>query len=131
MKQSIFVISALSLLAFFTSCEKFELEDHCPEEEQNETFENPQELRVNDDSDSEESGSSSNQTTRGFSSDSESGIKGDQKSAIGKPDGSGDDADEDGEDLINDDSDNEDEGADQSRRPGGSGTSSSDASSVK
>lgn len=84
-RNILFYLAFLSSFAFI-SCEKFELEEHCPEEDHIEA--NPQDLRsfVNDDSDDEESTLQLN----GSSVD-------------------GSDGGDDDDDFVNDDSDNEDE----------------------
>lgn len=116
MKKTLYFISAFLLLGVFTSCEKYELDDHCPEENQA-PYVNPQELRVNDDSDNEEgkrpSQKSSIEDSENSNVDSTTSNDGGVEDPSDKPNG---------DDLINDDSDNEDEGG-RPRNPKGSGKS--------
>jgi hypothetical protein len=88
----------LALIAFvgvfFSSCEKLELEDHCPEEQTGPTW-NPGDLKVNDDSDNE------------FNRFDDSSL---QDNVFGDGSDSSDNSDDKpSDDLVNDDSDNEDE----------------------
>jgi hypothetical protein len=88
----------LTLLAFvglfFSSCEKLELEDHCPEEEQTDPTWDPGDVRVND---------STSKLTR---LDDEQNL--DNVYGEGGSDDS-DDSQDSPDDMVNDDSDNEDE----------------------
>lgn len=106
MKRTLYFISFITILGALASCEKFELDDHCPEENQEQQI-NPQELRINDDSDSEETGKPN------LKSESASNHEGDSTTSTSSNDGSNNDSDSgnpDDDDLINDDSDDEDEG---------------------
>lgn len=117
MKKTLYFIFAFLFLGVFTSCEKFELDDHCPEENQ-ENYVNPQDQRVNDDSDSEETGETGKPSIKSTAEDSQHG---NNDSGTSNGNGSGDDSDSgnpDDDDLINDDSDNEDEG-ERPRNPNG------------
>jgi hypothetical protein len=87
------------------SCEKIELEDHCPEEEFYVPVVNPGDVKSNSGSDKEES--------NGFSL------------SASIDDGPDDSVTSRGDDLINDDSDNEDE-SQTSRTPSSDDGSSSD-----
>lgn len=125
---SLFLITGL----FLTGCEKFELEDHCPEEEQSVDY-NPQDLRVNDDTDNEEelgsefnSKSLDNKSLDG-SDAGNGGLNQDSPAENGNDSGSGDNTDDssgDDDDTVNDDSDNEDEHPRRPQDPAGSGSSS-------
>lgn len=116
MKKFVTLLSLLLVTTLFVGCEKFELEDHCPEEEQNSTsYGDPQDYRVNDDSDSEESGAHSKALSAGGDVDLDEG-----QTSMGSSDGS--EGNDDSDDLINDDSDNEDEGG-QPRKPSGNDSS--------
>jgi hypothetical protein len=99
-RNIIFYLAFISSFAFI-SCEKFELEEHCPEGDHVEA--NPQDLRsfVNDDSDDEES---TLQLSGSSADGSEGGITPDSTNEDGPEENNDDDGD-----LVNDDSDNEDE----------------------
>lgn len=114
---SLTLIAGLGL----SGCEKFELEEHCPEEEQNIDY-NPQDLRVNDDTDNEEELGSevSNQTLDG-SGVFDGSLTPNTYNNFGNDsgDGDGDDVTDDGDDTVNDDSDNEDEHPRRPKNPSG------------
>lgn len=86
----------LALIAFiglfFSSCEKLELEDHCPEEEQIGPTWNPGDVRVDN------SLSKITQIEESLQDD-----------VFGEGSGDSDDSQDDSDDMVNDDSDNEDE----------------------
>jgi hypothetical protein len=89
--QTLRFITLLALVGiFFSSCEKLELEDHCPEEQTGPTW-SPGDVRVN--------GSNSDITRF------DDGI--DQ--VFGEGSGDSNESDDKFDDLVNDDSDNEDE----------------------
>jgi hypothetical protein len=116
MKHFAAIFSLLLATSLFVGCEKFELEDHCPEDEQNSTsYGDPQDYRVNDDSDSEESGSHA----KSFNAAGSIELDEAQQTMGSTGDSSDGSDDSDDDDLINDDSDNEDEGG-QPRKPSGS-----------
>lgn len=122
MKAAQFILSIFLVTGIiFSGCEKFELEDHCPEEEQN-IDHNPQDLRVNDDTDNEEElGSEVNNKSldgsgfNGSLNQSTPADHGNDSGSDGEDDTSGDN-----DDTVNDDSDNEDE---HPRRPQDTATS--------
>lgn len=118
---SFFLISGLIL----SGCEKFELEDHCPEEEQNIDY-NPQELRVNDDTDNEEElGSGVSNKSLDASDGSNGGLHQDTPADNGNDNGSEEgDTSDDSDDTVNDDSDNEDEHPRRPQDPASPSTSS-------
>lgn len=116
-------LSFFLILVLFVGCEKFELDDHCPDSE-GPTI-NPQELRVNDDSDREEEAIVSGKT---ISAQDEDLDLHQNESSFGSEDGGGTSDTDDNDDLVNDDSDDEDEGV-RPRIPGG--TSGSGGSSPK
>lgn len=105
-------ITFLLVLALLAGCEKFELDDHCPENEG--PMVNPQELRVNDDTDSED------EVKPGTKSLSAQDNNLNQNEVIyGTSGDDGNTGDGNDDDLVNDDSDDEDEGV-RPRVPGGS-----------
>jgi len=103
-------ISLLIILGLFVGCEKFELDDHCPENE-HEVFINPQDLRVNDDSDREDELAPGHKTLSASDGDLELST-----TNLGNQNGGGT-GDDSSDDLVNDDSDDEDEGV-RPRIPG-------------
>lgn len=112
MKKYISILALLLLFAVFTACEKSELDGHAPMDNQNvESFSGSQSLRVNDDSDQEDSGPaknknlSANDNTDLTQNSTTNGVD------VGNGVPSGEGNDNDG--YVNDDSDDEEEG----RRP--------------
>lgn len=118
MKKTLYFTSALLIFGLFIGCEKFELEDHCPEEDQQGAQFDPQDVRstVNDDSDSEDDVKPG---TRSLDDDgNQHGLDNNTINKGQSSDGSSDGNDDDEtDDLINDDSDDEDEG-EKPRSPG-------------
>lgn len=112
MKKYTSILTLLIFFTAFTACEKTELDGHCPAEGQNsQSFADPQDLRVNDDSDQEDAGPSTNKNLSATNNDftlTESTLQGASAN-------NNDTANEGGESngLVNDDSDDEEEG----RRP--------------
>jgi len=107
MKNIFQLTSLLLVLGLFTACEKFELDDHCPEDGQQEAQFNPQDMRVNDDSDDEEA--STTIVNKSTDADGQGAFN---KNSVSSTSNTSDNATRGGDDdeFINDDSDDEDEG---------------------